>query len=377
MLRRIWTVIQKEFIQTFRDRRTLMMTLSMPIIQLLLFGYALNMSVDHIPTIVADQSRDSASQAYVDAAVVSGYFDVVEYAPSQAEVTRAIDEGRVQAGIVIPPDFSARVERGDAQVLFLVDGSDLFTAQSAYNAAIIIAEAHATEVLMEKVERSGLAVEGTSFLPLDVLVRILYNPDMETLWFIIPGMCAMLLQTQSIVLTATAVVREREVGTIEQLLVTPIRPVELMLGKIGPNILLAMLNLLTVLAIGIFGFGVPFQGDFWLFLWLAFLYVFSGLGLGLLISTLSQNQRQTQQLIMVMMMLGVVLSGFMFPREAMPVLLRLAGNLFPLTYFIPISRGIITKGVGITFFWDQVVAIAIYSVVIMLAASRAFKQGLD
>ena len=377
MLRRIWTVIQKEFIQTFRDRRTLMMTLSMPIIQLLLFGYALNMSVDHIPTIVANQSRDSASQAYVDAAVVSGYFDVVEYVSSQAEVIRAIDEGRAQAGIVIPPDFSAHVERGDAQVLFLVDGSDLFTSQSAYNAAIIIAEAHATEVLMKKVERSGLAVEGTSFLPLDALVRILYNPDMKTLWFIIPGMCAMLLQTQSIVLTATAVVREREMGTIEQLLVTPIRPVELMLGKIAPNILLAMLNLLTVLAIGIFGFGVPFQGDFWLFLWLAFLYVFSGLGLGLLISTLSQNQRQIQQLIMVMMMLGVVLSGFMFPREAMPVLLRLAGNLFPLTYFIPISRGIITKGVGIKFFWDQVIAMVIYSVVIMLAASRAFKQGLD
>lgn len=377
MLRRIWTVIQKEFIQTFRDRRTLMMTLSMPIIQLLLFGYALNMSVDHIPTIVADQSRDSASQAYVDAVVVSGYFDVVEYAPSQAEVTRAIDEGRVQAGIVIPHDFSARVERGDAQALFLVDGSDLFTAQSAYNAATIIAEAHATEVLMEKVERSGLAVDSESFLPLDALVRILYNPDMETLWFIIPGMCAMLLQTQSIVLTATAVVRERETGTIEQLLVTPIRPVELMLGKTAPNILLAMLNLLTVLAIGIFGFGVPFQGNFWLFLWLAFLYVFSGLGLGLLISTLSQNQRQTQQLIMVMMMLGVVLSGFMFPREGMPAPLRLAGNLFPLTYFIPISRGIITKGVGIEFFWDQAIAMVIYSVLIMLAASRSFKQGLD
>ncbi len=377
MLRRIWAVIQKEFIQTLRDRRTLMMTLSMPIIQLLLFGYALNMSVDHIPTIVADQSRDSASQTYVDAAVVSGYFDVVEYAPGQAEVIRAIDEGRAQAGIVIPPNFSARVERGDAQVLFLVDGSDLFTSQSAYNAATIIAEAHATEVLMEKVERSGLAAEGMSFLPLDVLVRILYNPDMETLWFIIPGMCAMLLQTQSIVLTATAVVREREVGTIEQLLVTPIRPVELMLGKIAPNILIAMINLLTVLAIGIFGFGVPFQGNFWLFLWLAFLYVFSGLGLGLLISTLSQNQRQTQQLIMVMMMLGVVLSGFMFPRDAMPVALRLAGNLFPLTYFIPISRGIITKGVGIAFFWDQVIAIVIYGTVIMFAASRMFKQGLD
>ena len=244
--------------------------------------------------------------------MVSGYFDVVAYAPSQAEVTRAIDEGRAQAGIVIPPDFSARVERGDAQVLFLVDGSDLFTSQSAYNAAIIIAQAHATEVLMEKVERSGLVADSKSFLPLDARVRILYNPNMDDLWFIIPGMCAMILQTQSIALTATAVVRERETGTIEQLLVTPIRPVELMLGKIAPNILLAMINMLTVLGIGVFGFGVPFQGNFWLFLWLSFMYVFSGLGLGLLISTISQNQRQTQQLIMVMMMLGVVLGDLCF-----------------------------------------------------------------
>ncbi|RLC81423.1 MAG: ABC transporter permease [Chloroflexi bacterium] len=377
MRQRIWAVIQKEFIQTMRDRRTLMMLLSMPIIQLLLFGYAVHMSVEHIPTAVADQSRDSASQAYVSAMEASGYFDVVAYVPSQAEVTRAIDEGRVQAGIVIPPDFAAHVEQGDAQALFLVDGSDLFTSQSAYNAATAIADVHATGVLLEKLERSGQIPQDQSLLPLDALVRILYNPNLTDLWFIIPGMCAMILQTQTIALTTAAVVREREMGTIEQLLVTPILPIELMIGKIVPNIIIALINMLTILALGVFTFHVPFQGSFWLFFWLAFMYVFSGLGLGLLISTISQNQQQAQQMNMALALVGMLLGGFMFPRSAMPAALRLVGNLFPLTYFIPISRGIITKGIGIEFLWGQVVALLIYVFVVMTIASRAFKQGLD
>jgi ABC-2 type transport system permease protein len=377
MFQRIWAVMQKEFIQTLRDRSTLLLMLSLPIIQLLLFGYAVHTSVDHIPTVVADQSRDTASQSYVDAMEASGYFDVVAYVPSQAKVTRAIDAGSVQAGIVIPPDFSAHVESGDAQVLFLVDGSDLFTSQSAYNAATAIADAHATEVLVEKFERSGQVSEDQSLLPLDALIRILYNPNLTDLWFVIPGMCALILQTQTIAMTTAAIVREREVGTIEQLLVTPILPAELMLGKVVPNIVVALINMLTILALGVFAFHVPFQGNFWLFFWLAFMYVFSGLGLGLLISTISQNQQQAQQLNMALALVGLLLGGFMFPRDAMPAALRLVGNLFPLTYFIPISRGIITKGIGIEFLWDQVVALVIYVAVVMTVASRVFKQRLD
>jgi len=178
-------------------------------------------------------------------------------------------------------------------------------------------------------------------------------------------------------LTAAAVVREREVGTIEQILVTPIRPAELMLGKVAPNILIALVNLLTILGIGVFWFQVPFQGNFWLFFWLAFMYVFSGLGLGLLISTVSQNQKQAQQMIGMFTLVGIVLGGFIFPRYTMPFLIRLVGNLFPLTYFISISRGIITKGVGIGVLWEQVVALFVYVILIMAFASRAFKQGLD
>ena len=377
MPRRVWAVIQKEFIQTLRDRRTLMLQLCIPMIQLFLFGYAISMNVDHIPTVVADQSLDAASQAYVDAMTTSGYFDIVDYVADQAGVVRAMDQGRAQAGIVIPPDFSTRVLRGDAQALLLVDGADIFTSQSAYNAAAAIAQAHATEILMNQMNRSGKTTERQSLIPLDVRARILYNPNLDDLWFLIPGMAAMLLQVQSITLTAAAVVREREVGTIEQILVTPIRPAELMLGKVAPNIVIALINLLTILGIGVFWFGVPFQGNFWLFLWLAFMYVFSGLGLGLLISTVSQSQRQAQQLIGMFTMVGIVLGGFIFPRYSMPAALRVAGNLFPLTYFIPIARGIITKGVGIAFLWEQVAALCVYIVVIMTFAARAFRQGLE
>ncbi len=377
MLRRIWTVIQKEFIQTLRDRRTLVMMLSMPLVQLLLFGYAVHMNVEHIPTVVADQSRDSASQAYVNALETSGYFDIVAYLPSQADVTRAIDEGRAQAGIVIPPNFNTHVERGDAQALFLVDGSDLYISQSAYYAATAITEAHATQILLTRFERYGQVTKNQSLLPFDFLARILYNPNLTDLWFIIPGMCAMILQTQTIALTATAVVREREVGTIEQLLVTPIRSGELLIGKIVPNILIAIINMLTVLVLGVFAFHVPFQGSFWLFFWLAFMYVFSGLGLGLLVSTVSQNQQQAQQLNMALALVGLLLGGFMFPRDVMPAILRFVGDLFPLTYFIPISRGIITKGIGIEFLWSQVIALFVYVILVMTIASRMFRQKLD
>jgi ABC-2 type transport system permease protein len=208
-------------------------------------------------------------------------------------------------------------------------------------------------------------------------VRILYNPNLDDLWFLVPSMASLILQTQAIALTAAAVVRERETGTIEQLLVTPIRSGELMLGKVAPNILIALVNMLTIVGIGVFWFGVPFQGSFWLFVWLAFMYVFSGLGLGLLLSTISQNQKQAQQWAMLVMLLGLVLGGFIFPRYLMPPVIRVVGNLFPLTYFIPIARGIITKGIGIEHLWEQVVTLAAYVIVVMVISTRAFKQSLD
>ncbi len=375
MLQRIWAVLQKEFIQTLRDRGTLILMLSMPLLQLFMLGYAVDMNVEHIPTLVADQSLDAHSLAYVNAMVNTRYFDVIGYAANEAEVVAAIDNGRAQAGIVIPPDFAARVERGEAQVLFLIDGSDLFTVQSGYTRAATIAQSYAGEVLLKKIERSGLPISAD--LPLDTRVRVLYNPDMQQLWFTIPSMIALLMQTTSVAMTAAAVVREREAGTIEQLLVTPIRPMELLIGKIMPNVLIAIINVLTVVAAGVFLFHVPFRGNFWGFMGLAMIYVFCGLGLGLLISTIASNLKQAQQLVMMIMLLGVVLGGYIFPRNTMPPVLRILGTLFPMTFFIPISRGIITKGVGVEALWVQVISLTIYAVVVMSIAAKAFRQGLE
>jgi len=377
MFQRIFAIIRKEFSQTLRDRATLAIMLSMPLLQLILFGYAINTNVRHIPTVVADQSLDHASQAYINDMVNSGYFDIVQSASDQVGAVQAIDAGTAKAGIVIPPDFAEHVLRGDAQVLVLVDGSDLFTSQSANAFATIIGQEYAVKVVTDQVSKAGILAEGSVLPALNALIRVLYNPDMKDLWFIIPGMAAMLLQTQSLMLTAAAVVREREVGTIEQILVTPIRPIELMVGKVVPYVIIAMLNMLTVIGIGVFWFHVPFQGSFWLFIVLSLLYVFSGLGLGLLVSSISQNQRQSQQLIMLFMMVSLLLGGFIFPRYTMPAVVRVIGNLFPITYFIPIARGIVTKGIGFSALGSQVLALAVYIVVVMTLAAFTFRKRLD
>jgi len=258
-----------------------------------------------------------------------------------------------------------------------VDGSDVFISQTAYNAITAIAQTHATHIVRTRMEQTGALAGRENLLPLDTRVRILYNPNLDDLWFLIPGMVATILQTQTITLTAAAIVREREAGTIEQLLVTPIRPGEMMLGKIAPNIVISIINMLTILGLGLFWFNVPFQGDFWLFFGLSVLYVLSGLGMGLLVSAISQNQKQSQQMATMLMLVGLVLGGFMFPRYLMPPVVRAVGDLFPLTYFIPIARGIITKGVGLDVLWQQVLALGIYVVVMLFFATRSFKQSLD
>ena len=366
--------MQKEFIQDLRDRRTLLIMLLTPLLQLILFGYAISMNVKHIPTVVADQSMDHTSQQYLDAIATSGYFDLVADLPDQKSIIAAIDAGQARAGIFIPPDFANLTTRSQAQVTFLVDGSEVFTAQSAYNAANAITQAHASSLLIETLERKGIH---PSTDPLTAHIRILYNPDMKDLWFIIPGMIAVLLQYQTILLTTSAIVRERESGTIEQILVTPIRPIELMLGKLAPNILVALVNMFTILGIGMLWFGVPFRGNLGLFFLLSLIYIFAGLGLGLLISTVSENQRQAQQLTMMFGLVGMLLGGFIFPRYTMPQLIQWVGDIFPLTYFVPISRGIISKGIGLQALAGQVAALLIYVLIMMVFSSRAFRQRLD
>ncbi len=377
MAKRIWAIIQKEFIQIVRDRVTLAIICSMPLLQLALFAYAIHMDVKHIRLVVADQSLDRSSRSYLDAMVNSGYFDIVLTVSGQNEVIQAIDGGKALAGVIIPPDFDAHQAQKDAQVMFLVDGSDPFSTQSAYNAATIVSQSYSTQLIFNSTSSAASASTVQGLSGLESHLRILYNPDQKDLWFIIPGMVAMLLQTQTIALTSAAVVRERETGTIEQILVSPIRPIELMIGKMAPNLLIAMFNMLTILVVGSIGFNVPFQGNILTYLILSLIYVFSGLGLGLLISTVSQNQRQTQQLMMMMSFVAMIVGGFIFPRYSMPQVIQWIGNLFPLTYFIPISRGIFTKGIGVIYLWGSILPLLAYDIIVLFIAARLFRQRLD
>jgi ABC-2 type transport system permease protein len=375
MGQRLRAIIRKEFTQLVRDRRTLVIVLSLPLILLFLLGYAVEMQVEHIPTVVVDNSHDQSSWSFIEAMETSGFFDIEYYVASEAEAVKAIDEGQAQAAIVIPADFAAAIERGEAQALVVVDGSDAMTVQSAYNAALTVGQAHAVNLLAERLERAGAAAE--TLAPLDVRTRVLYNPDMRSLVFMVPGMIGLILQYQTIQLTALAIVRERELGTVEQLLVTPIRPWELILGKILPNALVALWNAGTVLALGVFWFGVPFHGNLVIFFAMVLLYVLASLGVGILVSTVSTNQRQAQQLTAMIFLPSMMLSGYIFPRSMMPPLVRMAGNLLPLTHFLTICRGIMTKGVGLYFFREQVWILLFYVLVVFVLSSFSFKERLE
>ncbi len=374
-LQRIGALIQKETIQILRDWRTLVMILALPLVEMFLFAYAVTLTVDHIPTAVADMSRDARSRAFVEALEISGYFEMEMHVEGKEQVLQAIGAGRVKAGVVIPPDFAAQVERGDAQALIVLDGSDSFTVQAGYSAASAIAQAQGMELLLEKAGHKGLG--GIGSLPIYTSTRVLYNPNMDGLMFMIPGIAALLMLLLTIAQVSTSVVRERELGTLEQILVTPVRPLELIVGKIAPNILLTVINMLIIILVGVFWFDVPFRGSPWLFAWLSLLYIVSGLGLGLLVSTAVQTQKQAQQITAMLMLLGMLLTGLIYPRAPMPPVVQAIGNLIPATYFIRIARGIITKGVGLSFMWSDVLVLVIYGAVTMVLAAVTFKKRLD
>jgi ABC-2 type transport system permease protein len=378
MFQRLFAIIRKELVQTLRDRRTLLIQLMGPIILLFLFGYAVEIQVEHQPTVVVDMSKDRQSLAYINAMVNTGFFDVVDYLESEEEAVQAIDNGQARVAIVIPPDFALSIERSEtAQVLVLIDGSEVLGSQSALNATMTTAQNFTAQLVMYRLERGPLASQASRLQPVDVRFRVLYNPDMASIVFMIPGLVGLLLQQQTLLLTAFAIVRERESGTIEQILVTPIRPWELMLGKVIPNTAIAFFNMATILALGILWFDVPFKGDLWLFFVLAFLFLFTSLGLGILISTVATSQKQAQELARLLVMPAMMLSGFIFPREAMPSVLQWLGSLIPVTYFLKISRGIMTKGVGLDSLHEPVSALIVFGVVVFVISSRTFRRRLD
>jgi ABC-2 type transport system permease protein len=379
-LQRLGVLIRKEATQLLRDRRLLLFILGLPIMQLILYGYAAHLTVYHLPLAVADQSRDGKSRAFVQALVNSQYFDTTLQLQSQAEVIQAIDRGEVKAGLIIPPDFASATDRGTASVLMVLDGSDTASVQSGYGAAALIAQDYALQLTARNVARSGVnsnVSTRVSTLPIAASTRILYNPALIDIWFILPGLVGLILQTLAITQAALIVVRERELGTIEQILITPTRPLELMVSKIIPLLILCVIAMGSVVGIGVFWFGVPFQGSLFLYFGLALLFIASSLGLGLLLSARATTQAEATQYGLIFMLVGILMSGFMYPLNAMPAPLRVVGDLFPVTYFIRISRGIFLKGVGVSFVWSDALVLVIYSLVVVVVAARSFKPRLD
>ena len=375
MLSRVLPLVRKEFIQILRDRRTLMLILLLPPMQIILLGYAVNSDVQHIPTVVVDQARDESSRSFLSAFTNTDYFDLVATRDSAHEAQASIDSGAARVAFVIPPGFGSDLMAGrPAAVQIIVDGSDPNVAQSALFASTAVTQTRAATMVGQALERAtGLRATAP---PLELRPNVLYNPDMRSVNFMIPGLTGIVLQFQSLVLTSFAIVRERERGTLEQLIVTPIKPWELMLGKILPFVIVSFWNVGVACAVGLLWFQVEFSGSFALLLALSVLFLIGSLGMGMLVSTISHTQAQAMQTALFIMLPAILLSGLIFPLENLPIPLRYLSYLLPLTYFLKILRGIALKGIGLEHLWGEALLLAVFGVVVFAISARRFQKRL-
>ena len=372
---RLFSIIRKEFIQILRDPRTLIMILFIPVMQLFLLGYSATSDVRNIPIAVYDQSRSPESRALLDAFRAADYFRIAYDVGSNAEILDLIERGNARAAIIIPPDYNRSLLNGDAQVAIILDGSDPNIGGTALSTARLIGQSHATKIMQEQAARLGRIAEVNP--PLEVRPQVWYNPDLRSAYFMIPGVIGMILFAITSILTATTIVRERERGTIEQLIVTPIRPWELVVGKLTPYVILSLFDTLMVLAIGHLWFKVPVRGDLGLIIALSGLLLLSGLGIGLFASTIANTQQEAMLTTWMTLLPSIFLSGFFFPIEAMPTLLRWVSYFIPLRYYLVIIRALLLKGVGASALKYEIIPLAIFGIGIMTAAATRFRKRLD
>lgn len=370
---RLRAMVKKEFVQMRRDPATLRLMLVVPVMQLLIFGYAIRTDVRHLPMVVFDQSHTQQSRGFVQSLVATDNFALARDVHSYAEAIAAVDAGQARSAVVIPPDFARRLKRGStAPVQVLVDASDPTASQSAIGAAQMVGQRMNIALVAA---RTG--VDLATRMPVDVRVRPLYNPALANVMFVVPGLVGIILSNILIIITALAIVRERETGTLEQLIVTPLARWEIMLGKIAPYVLVGYVQMTTVLLVGHFLFHVPVRGPLLALYATTFLFIVANLGLGLFISTLGRTQTQVTQTAFLFLLPNVLLAGFMFPREAMPFAARVFGWLLPLTFYLQLVRGIILKGNGLTQVWPQALALAVFAVAFFTFATRRFSKTLE
>jgi len=366
-MRNIRAVAFKEFIQISRDRRTLLLLFLMPMMQLMIYGYGINTDVKHLPTYVYDQDRTYLSRRLINAFTQSDYFTVKTQAISLAQVYSALDKGLAQSALIIPPNFTGDLlKKKNAQVQLIIDGTDSTPANVALNSSQAI-----VSVFMQN---EGLVPVQVS--PIDFRPRLWYNPDLKSTYFMLPGLIALVLQFLIPMITATAIVREKERGNIEQLLVTPIKPNELILGKIIPYIAIGIIIATSIIATMHYLFVVPIHGSIVTLFFMTLVYLTVCLGIGLWASTVADNQQQASQIVMFFAMPSILLSGFIFPRESMPEWVRDISYLIPMTYFLKIVRGIILKGLGFFDLMSQVWPLLLMAVLVIVFSIRRFSKRM-
>jgi len=374
--KRFKAILKKEVLQIRRDKISLAIPIVMPIVMMLLFGYAVNTEVDHISTAVYDSCRTQESRQYVDAFKASNFFDITYYVSSEEEMNELVESGKVKAELTIPQDFAREVKSGQTpQCELTIDGSDPTTARTAMNSGILVNEAYSVNLRESFAKNSGVSL--SSMPSVSLSTHVLYNPNMESNKFTIPGLVALIMQNITVMLTAFSMVREKERGTIEQLIVTPVRSLELIIGKLIPYIVIGFAGFLFSLGLCVYWFGIWPEGNIALLLLLGLLFVVCSLMIGMLISTIAKNQLQAMFATIIIILPSILLSGFIFPREAMPVVIAQLGLIFPITYFLDIIRGIVLKGVGAYVLMQDILIMTGILVILLLLTVFRFRKSLD
>ena len=339
----------------------------MPVMQLMIYGYGINTDVKHLPVYVYDQDRSYLSRRLINAFTQSDYFTVKVQASSLSQAYSALDRGLAQSVLVIPPDFTANLlKKKMTQIQLLIDGTDSTPANVALDASQAIVNAFMQNEKLIPIQVS----------PIDFRPRLWYNPDLKSTYFMLPGLIGLVLQFLVPMITATAIVREKERGNIEQLIVTPIKPYELILGKIIPYIVVGIIISVSIITIMHYLFMVPIHGSVITLFFLTLIYLIVCLGIGLWASTVADNQQQASQIVMLLAMPSILLSGFIFPRETMPFWVREISNLIPMTYFLTIVRGVILKGLGFFDLIDQVWPLLLMAVLVIVFSIRRFAKRM-
>ena len=372
-LGRVLAVMIKEFKQLTRDRLTYAMMLGLPVIQLLLFGYAINTEPRHLPTAVLVQEDSVFARSIVSALHHSAYFDLATQARSPAELDEMIRQGRVQFAVTIPADFTHRVARGDhAQVLVEADATD----PSATGGAVAALAALPTQALVHDL-KGALAPRGQAAPPFDVIVHARYNPEAITAFNIVPGLLGIILSLTLVMMTALSVTRETERGTMESLLATPVEPLEVMVGKLAPYVAIGLVQTVIILILAKLLFGVPMEGG-WPGLSLGVaLFIVGSLALGFLISTVARSQLQAMQMSFFYIFPSILLSGFMFPFRGMPAWAQVLGEIIPVTHFLRVVRGALLKGQSLGDVWRELAALLAFVCVVTALAMARYRRTLD